>query len=89
MKIYDLTPLKNNDEEYRKLKELVSERYKDDWDDKVHDSYLIYVKQVQEQLQKLHVIRCKADILEKEAENLNVEELQKRAENLCREADSI
>lgn len=89
MKTYDLTPLKNNDVEYGKVIESVSEHYKGDWDDKIHDSYLRYVKQVQEQSQKVHYIRCKAETLEKEVEGLKLDELQKRVESLCREANSV
>lgn len=89
MKIYDLTPVRNNDVEYKKAAEAVAEHYKGAWDDKIHDSYLRYVKQIQEQSHKVHMIRCKAETLEKEVEGLKIEEQQKKAEGLCREADSI
>ena len=44
MKITDLTPLSKNDAEYEELVSSVSEHYKCEWDDAVHDSYGIYVK---------------------------------------------
>lgn len=89
MKTYDLTPLKSNDVEYGEAVESVVEYYRGDWDDEIHDSYMRYVKQVQEQSQKIHVIRCKAETLKKEVEGLNVEELKQIADSLCREADSV
>lgn len=89
MKTYDLTPLKRNDEEYAKMAKDVSKLYKCDWDDKVHDSYLEYVNQVQEYSEKLHVIRCKAEMLVKEIEDMIIEEMTKSAQSLCREADLI
>ncbi|MCI8663049.1 MAG: hypothetical protein HFG69_07315 [Hungatella sp.] len=89
MKTYDFTPLKNNDTEYQKITDSVSERYKGDWDDRIHDSYLRYVKQTEELSLKVHIIRCKAETLEKEAEGLKIEELQRKADSLCREADAI
>lgn len=89
MKTINLAPLKSNDAEYRKLSDTVSNQYKGGWDDKIHESYLRYLKQVQENSRKLHVIRCKAEILEKEIEAFKIDELKKRAEALCREADSV
>ena len=48
MKSYDLTTLAVLDDQFRGLTDSLSERYKGNWDDKIHDSYLTYVKQVQE-----------------------------------------
>ncbi len=89
MKIVDLTPLKNNDTEFEKLASAVTEHYKCDWDDAVHDSYGIYVKQVQERTRAIRVIRCKAEALAKEAEALRIDELARKAVNLCREAGNV
>ncbi len=84
----DLTPLKNNDSEYEKLVATIVECFKCEWDDAVHDSYASYVKQVQERSRQLRGIRCKAEELAKEAENLNIEGLNEKTQNLCEEADS-
>ena len=89
MTTYDFAPLIKNDIEYGKMVETVTRCYKKDWDDKIHDSYLRYVKQVQENFRKIHSIRCKAETLEKEAYDLKTKELQTIAEHLCTEADSI
>ena len=88
MRTVDLTPLKVNDSEFEKLVASVAERYKCEWDDAIHDSYGYYVKQVQERTNAIRSIRCKAEELAKEAEGLEVEELVKKTENLCREAES-
>ena len=89
MKQYDLTPLKDNDNEYAKLSGSVESDYKGSWDDKVHDSYARYVKHVQENSRRVHVIRCKAETVEKELDGLKVDEIISRSSQLCREADSI
>lgn len=89
MKIVDLTPLKNNDTEYERLTASVSEHYKCEWDDAVHDSYGIYVKQVQESARLVRILRCKAEELAKEAEELGIDDLIEKAVHLCEEAGNV
>ena len=85
----NLTPLKDNDSEYEKLATVVSNRFKCDWDDGVHDSYGVYVKQVEERARQIRTIRCKAEALVKEAEGLRIDEQISKSKILCREADSV
>lgn len=89
MKTVDLTPLKNNDVEYEKLASAVADHYKCDWNDSIHDSYGIYVKQVQKRTRSIHIIRCKAEELAKEAEELKIDEQVSKAADLCKEAENI
>lgn len=89
MRTVDLTPLINNDHEYEKAYLNISEKYKCNWDDTVHDSYLRLVKDIQEYSSNIHRIRCKAECLEKEIEALNVDSMMTKADSLCREANSI
>lgn len=89
MRTVDLTPLKDNDTQYEKIVVELADRFKCEWDDSIHDSYDLYVRQLQEHSQEVRAIRCKAETLEKEAEELKVDELKKKADVLCREADSV
>ena len=89
MRIPDLTPLSNNDAEYERLVSAVSEHYKCEWDDAIHDSYGIYVKQVQENAHSVRIIRCKTEELAKEAEGLGIEKKKKKAMDLCKEAGKV
>ena len=89
MKTIDLSPLKNNDAEFQKVTEIISERFKCDWDDSIHDSYGRYVGHMQEHARKVKTIRCKAESLVTEAEALGIDNLIGRATALCREADAI
>ncbi len=89
MKAVDLTPLKNNDAEFEKLASAVTDHYKCDWNDAVHDSYGIFVKQVQERSRSIRVVRCKAEELAKEAEGLKIDEQIRKAASLCREAENV
>ncbi len=89
MKQYDLASLKDNDVEYGKLVDTVELNYKCAWDDKVHDSFLRYVKQVQDYARRVHIIRCKAETLVKELDDLKIDEMRTASDRVCREADSI
>lgn len=89
MIITDLASLSNNDAEYEKLASSLSEHYKCEWDDAVHDSYGIYVKQVQESAHSVRTIRCKAEELAKEVESLEIDDLIKKALDLCKEAGDV
>lgn len=89
MKTIDLTPLIEIDTELSKLTSTLSERYNCNWDDVIHDSFGIFVKQVKGRQQSVHDIRCRAELLAKEAEELKIDEQIQIAEHLCREADSV
>ena len=89
MKSVDLSPLKHNDQEFEKLAYAVEKQFKCKWDDAVHDSYGIYVREIMERTQIIHKIRCRAEELAKEAEALKIDDLVKQAKNLCKEADEI
>ncbi len=89
MKNTDLTPLLANDQEFEKLALQVSDKYKCSWDDELHDSYGIYVKQLQERSREVRSIRCKAELLVKEVEALKLNDQIRTAGNLCREAERV
>lgn len=89
MKEINLSPLIHSDIEYGKIVTKLGERFKCEWDDSVHDSYGLYIKQLQEYSREVHSIRCKAETLEREIADLKITELKKKVEILCREADAI
>lgn len=89
MKTVDISPLKINDTEYEEAARTISEKYECEWDDAVHDSYSIYVNQVNEHSRAIHVIRCKAEALVEELEGLNIDEMISKAESLCEESETI
>ena len=89
MNAVDLTPIINNDTEFEKLANSVSDRYKCEWDDSVHDSFGLYLKQVQDRAQTVRTIRCKAETIVKEVEELKIDDLVTKAEGLCKEADAV
>lgn len=89
MKVMDLSPLKNNDAEFQKITTAISEKFKCDWDDSIHDSYGKYVSFSQQCSQEVRSIRCKAESLTAEVEDLEIEKLKNRAAELCKEADAV
>lgn len=89
MNSVDLTPLFENDIEFSEIKTTVEERFKCKWDDAVHDSYSLYVKQIVDRAESIHSIRSKAEEIAILVERLNVDKLFKEADSLCSEADSV
>ena len=89
MKDVDLAPLREIDARFSVAVGEIESSYKCNWDDPVHDSYSAYVKQVRGLAESLKKSRNRAELLEKEADALNVEGLLKTADALCREADSV
>ena len=89
MKDLDLKPLKDNDAQYEKLVGAVESAYKCDWDDAVHDSYAQYIEKIRELSREIRDVRCKVETLEKEADELKIDELKKKADAFCREANAI
>ena len=87
MKIVDLTPLKNNDTEFEKLVSAVTEHYKCDWDDAVHESYGKYVKHVQEKEALLSKLYNESESLIRQINELKIDVIIKKANSLCLEAD--
>ena len=83
MKTVDLTSLKANDTEYEELIRTVAEKYECEWNDEVHDSYELYIRQIQEYSRTIHMIRCKAEVIVEEIEDLNYDEMIHTAESLC------
>lgn len=89
MKSVDLTPLFNNDEEFAKSAETVSDKFKCDWDDIVHDSYSVFVKHIEDCSKQIHSVRCKAETLVKEEAALKVDDVISSSDLLCKEVESI
>ena len=89
MKEMNLTPLKDIDVQYEKITETLDTKYKCDWDDSILESYGKYVSQLREMSKSVKTVRCRVETLQKEAEELKVEELISKAGVLCREADAV
>lgn len=89
MKDYNLSSLEALDDQYKSLADSLLESYKGSWDDTVHDSYMVYVRQVKEMTIKMHEIRCAAIALDRALEALNVERLEQEAMRLRQEGDCV
>jgi hypothetical protein len=89
MKNIDLSPIKNLNNQYNIIVDTIESHYKCEWDDRVHDSYLSFIRQLLELKSQVKKIRSNAEILEKEVDNLKLEEIKNKSEILCKEADSI
>lgn len=86
---FDWSPLIKNDADYRMLSEAVSDYYRGDWDDEIHDSFHDYVREVQRQSNQLHRICLSAQKMGDEMEALNIEVLEKTTETLWMEEEEI
>lgn len=89
MKSVDLSPLNKNDTEFQKLVSELSGKYRCDWNDSVHDSFLPFVRTMEEHSQSLHKISCKAESILSDVELINMDELCSTADILVSEADSV
>lgn len=89
MEEYTFSSLFNMDSGYARLVESIVEKYKCDWDDIIHDSFFLYVEKVQENSLRTHEIRCNAETLGKEVEELRIDEKIRQAEDLCKEVASL
>ena len=88
MKI-DITAIKENDTQYSQNVRETELRYKCDWDDSIHDSYGVLVKQLLDNAEKVRNIRCKAETLQEEVDGLDIDALKEKADALCKEAASV
>lgn len=84
-----LSPLKQNSVEYQTLVEKVSQSYKCEWTDDVHESYGMFVKQTQLMSQEINEVYNKSDLIQKEINELKLELMIKKADVLCAEAKTI
>ena len=88
MKI-DITAIKENDTQYSQNVHETEDRYKCEWDDSIHGTYGVLVKQLLENAEKVKNVRCKAETLQKEIEGLDIDGLKEKADTLCKEAEAI
>ena len=89
MKQFDLILLKEIDAEFNTITENVEVEYKGEWDDKIHDSYLRYVKQVQDQSRCIHKIKSQIEEIMEEAQKLDIDDMKRMVDNLCGEAAAV
>lgn len=89
MKSFDLSPLKKNDTEFQKIVTELSGKYRCDWNDSVHDSFLPFVRTMEDHSQSLHRITSKAQSILSDVEQINMDELCSTADKLVSEAESV
>lgn len=85
----DITRLKENDKSYRVIVDDIAEKYRCEWDDAVYESYSRYVMQQKEFSERIHSIRCKAEMIANEVEEYSIPESIRIARQLCEEANAI
>lgn len=89
MKSVDLSPLNKNDTEFQRTVTELSGKYRCEWNDSVHDSFLQFVKTMEDHSQTLHRISGKAESIFSEVEQVDMDKLCSTADNLVSEADSV
>ncbi len=89
MKTVDIMPLKTISDEYRIISLNVSKCYRCDWDDQVHESFRLYVSQIEKLSDAVQNIYTRTQQELNELDAMNIDDIVTEAERLCREADSI
>lgn len=85
----NITPLLNNDKEFRNQVDELSRMYHSSWNDDVHESYCDYLKQMNSYSEDLHHDTQTIVAIHDEIQNKNFEELDRRISSLCAEVNSI
>ena len=86
---FDISSLQTADREFTRITETITEKYKCDWDDPVHESYGPYVKQMTAAHETFHSICGKAEDTVREMRTFDLEQTLKQADHLCEEAYRI
>lgn len=89
MELPDLDPLNRNYDEYEKKVETVTERFKCEWEDSVHDSYKLYLEDIEEFQHNIGRIRDLANELLNDLDIMDVDQLISETESLCGRDESI
>ncbi len=89
MKTTDLKNLTFADKAFEMSAQEMNQRFNCAWDDEVHDSFRLLLKQIDDQRVNIHSISSNAETVMNRTDNLNFDGLCQTAENLCREVDSL
>ena len=84
-----LNPLIDNDNEYQGITDKIEKNYRCDWDDPVHDSYLPFIKKMNDNSKKLHGVRKEAERIVDDIDKIKVSEIVNTAKSLYRKAELI
>lgn len=89
MTINELNNLKEFEIKYKNAVMQLEERYKCNWDDPVHDSFGVYLRQIKDSSQKVSEIKCDIESVVNEVNELNIDDMKERAKNLVTEANQL
>lgn len=89
MELPDLSLLNEIDTEYRDLVVSLNESYRGNWDDYVHDSYMQYVKIIQNNSERFHNVYLNTKQIVYDTTTLNVEKYCDQAKTLSKEVGTI
>ena len=85
----NITPIINLDNKFSEITRDIESNYKGDWNDSVHDSYRGFVNSTNNSAEAIHYIRCQTELVVSDVESLCVNDIEKDANSLCREVDTI
>ena len=85
----DLTFLTQSSNHFSEIVTSLSEKYKCNWDDVVHDSFQLYVSKMQESSKMIHSAANEANHILKDVDSFGIDTLEKQASGLYREALTI
>ncbi len=89
MTVCSITSLINLDEEYQNQAGNVSDCFQCAWDDAVHDSYGLFVKQIKSTVQEIHSVRVDTERIITDVDRINVSSLIEKTDALCKEAENL
>ena len=85
----DLTTLTVIDIEYTKVVAAIKQKFRCSWDDQLHDSFRLYVDQETQTAEKVHNIRVGAEETDHSIDDLDIDGLLRRSEEISNEVETI
>lgn len=76
-------------QEYIRLYDSMVEKYKCEWDDKVHDSFGLYKNKISDCVDRLAKVMKNAERIESKVKEIEDEGVVERCRDLCSEAESL
>ena len=89
MKTVDLSLLSQTENSYKEALLSLKEKYKCNWDDEIHDSFSVFISQIEENVNNIHLAVSEIDLVKHSVHDINTEDLCKTAESVYREAESV
>ena len=89
MREINISSIVNLDSQYQTIVDTTRTKYSCEWDDAVHDSFKRYVDEIQQYSEELRNIRKNTEINMQKIDELQIDNLVSKSDELCSEVDGL